>query len=348
MKEEVSSLPRHVVYRPKDLAALGGLKLGVVAWGNGGCSDDGASSRFHLLEIASHGYLVLASGRILSGPGAPPREPRPATQPGQPAPPRTQGSDLTDAVTWALAENQRAGSPYFGRIDPAQVAYSGWSCGGLQALQVAKDPRVKTLVIHNSGVLNNGPSTITGMNVGKEVLQTLHTPVIYIQGGPTDIAYANGMDDFKRVAHVPIAMANLPVGHGGTFSEPNGGAAASVAVSWLNWQLRGDARVPSGSWVRTAGCARTRGGRWSASSFRQRAPATDTARFMTRATVVDARPNPPSHRRRSPATRCEPRGPRLSARRSRSAPGSTQARRQSRTRVEGSPGRHESRQMRST
>jgi hypothetical protein len=34
-------------------------------------------------------------------------------------------------------------------------------------------------------------------------------------------------------------MANLPVGHG-TFNEPNGGAAASVAASWLDWQLRGD------------------------------------------------------------------------------------------------------------
>jgi hypothetical protein len=241
MKEEVASLPRHVVYRPKDLAVLGSTKLGVVAWGNGGCSEDAASSRFHLLEIASHGYLVIASGRILSGPGAPPREPRPPTLQGQPASPRTQVSDLTDAVDWALAENQRAGSPYFGRIDASQIAYSGWSCGGVQALQVAKDPRVRTLVIHNSGVLNNGPTTMTGVSVGKEVLQTLHTPVIYIEGGPTDIAYENGMDDFKRISHVPAAMANLPVGHGGTFNEPNGGAAASVAVSWLNWQLRGDA-----------------------------------------------------------------------------------------------------------
>ena len=33
----------------------------------------------------------------------------------------------------------------------------------------------------------------------------------------------------------------MPVGHGGTYLEPNGGAAASVAVSWLDWQLRGDA-----------------------------------------------------------------------------------------------------------
>jgi hypothetical protein len=242
MKEEIASLPRHVVYRPTDLTALGGTKLGVVAWGNGGCSDDAASSRFHLLEIASHGYLVVASGRILSGPGAPPREPRPAPPQGQLPAPRTQVKDLADAVDWALAENQRTGSPYFGRIDPAQIAYSGWSCGGVQALQVAKDPRVKTLVIHNSGILNNGPTAMTGTSVGKEVLQTLRTPVIYIEGGPTDIAYENGMDDFKRISHVPVAMANLPVGHGGTFNEPNGGAAASVAVSWLNWQLRGDAQ----------------------------------------------------------------------------------------------------------
>ena len=261
MKEEVASLPRHVVYRPKDLAALGRTKLGVVAWGNGGCSEDGASSRFHLLEIASHGYLVIASGRILSGPGAPPREPRPAAQPGQIQPPRTQPSDLTEAVDWALAENQRSGSPYFGRIDPALVAYSGWSCGGLQALQVAKDPRVKTLVLHNTGVFNEGRSAIPGMDVRKDVLSTLHTPAIYILGGPKDIAFDNGMDDFKRIAHVPVAVANLPVGHGGTFNEPNGGAAASVAVSWLDWQLRGD--VQSGKRFVGEDCGLCKDAQWS-------------------------------------------------------------------------------------
>ena len=75
IKEEDASLPDQVIYRPRDLDALGDLKLGIVAWGNGGCSFDGASSRFHLLELASHGYLVIAGGRILSGPGAPEREP---------------------------------------------------------------------------------------------------------------------------------------------------------------------------------------------------------------------------------------------------------------------------------
>jgi hypothetical protein len=36
MKEEVASLPHHVVYRPKDLAGLGRTKLGVVAWAMAG------------------------------------------------------------------------------------------------------------------------------------------------------------------------------------------------------------------------------------------------------------------------------------------------------------------------
>ncbi len=244
MKEEVASLPKHVVYRPKNLAALGSAKLGVVAWGNGGCSDDGASTRFHLLEIASHGYLVIANGRILSGPGAPPREPRAQTPPSQPQPPRTVAADLTAAIDWALAENKRSGSPYFGRIDPSMVALAGWSCGGLQALAAAKDPRVKTVVMQNTGVLNDGPNTtIPGMDLTKDALANFHTPVLYILGGPPDIAYKNGMDDFHRIANVPVAVANLPVGHGGTYQDPNGGEAAQVAVSWLDWQLRGDAKA---------------------------------------------------------------------------------------------------------
>src|SRR6185436_20457758 len=70
LKEETPSLPDHVVYRPADLEKFGARKLGVYIFGNGACSNDGASSRLHLLEIASHGYLAIAPGRIRSGPGA--------------------------------------------------------------------------------------------------------------------------------------------------------------------------------------------------------------------------------------------------------------------------------------
>src|SRR5687767_7716474 len=70
LKEEVASLPDHVVYRPANLTQLGAARLGLYVFGNGACSNDGASSRLHLLEIASHGYLAIAPGRIRSGPGA--------------------------------------------------------------------------------------------------------------------------------------------------------------------------------------------------------------------------------------------------------------------------------------
>src|SRR4051812_20738848 len=38
MKEEVVSLPDHVVYRPVQLDKLGSTKLGLYIFGNGGCS----------------------------------------------------------------------------------------------------------------------------------------------------------------------------------------------------------------------------------------------------------------------------------------------------------------------
>ncbi|HUQ53109.1 MAG TPA: hypothetical protein VM692_12870 [Gammaproteobacteria bacterium] len=241
LKEIDPGLAEHVIYRPANLDALGATKLGVYVFGNGGCTDDGASARLHLLEVASHGYLAIAPGRIYNGPNKtqrPAQRPAPAG-PGGPA--ATVAKELREALDWALAENARRDSRYFGRIDPRAVAISGYSCGGIQALANAKDPRVATVIIMNSGLLNTGPTRMGGVEAGKELLADLHTPTLYILGGPTDIAYANGMDDFARIAHVPVAAANIDKGHGGTYWEPNGGAAAQVAVQWLDWRLRSDA-----------------------------------------------------------------------------------------------------------
>jgi len=243
MKEEVPSLPNHVVYRPRDLDRLDGTRLGLYVFGNGACSDDGASARLHLLEIASHGFIAIAPGRIRNGPGAtaPPSRPRrPEGDPPQFPPPPTTHKDLLAALDWALAQNADPASPFHGKLDPEAVAVSGFSCGGIQALEIAADPRVKTVVVMNSGLFTDG-SRITGMDAPKSLLETLHTPTLYILGGESDIAYANGMDDFARINHVPVMVANLDVGHGGTYWEPNGGAAAAVTVAWLKWQLRGDA-----------------------------------------------------------------------------------------------------------
>jgi hypothetical protein len=238
LKEIDAGLADQVVYRPADLTALGTTKLGVYVFGNGGCSNDGASARLHLLNVASHGYLAIAPGGIYNGPGKTEAPPRPADTSIQNYAP-TRPAQLSAAIDWALAENERAGSRYYGRIDPEQIAISGFSCGGVQALTIAADPRVKTFVIMNSGLFVEGETRMGAMVETKSRIKDLHTPTLYVLGGPTDIAYANGMDDYEKIDHVPIAVANIDKGHGGTYWEPNGGVAAEVVIDWLDWQLRG-------------------------------------------------------------------------------------------------------------
>jgi hypothetical protein len=238
IKEEDPSLPDHVVYRPKDISKVGKRQLGLIGWGNGACAADGAGSRFELAEIASHGYIVIAPGGIHSGPGSIPLPPPP---PGatkfQMA---TSTADVKAGIDWALAENARPGSSYFGKIDPAQIGVAGFSCGGIHALEMAGDPRVKALIMQNSGMFPDDSKIFEGLKVNKATLQTLRTPVLYILGGPTDIAYENGMDDFKRINLVPVMVVSNNSGHGGDFIKPNGGPSAFVAAEWFDWQLRAD------------------------------------------------------------------------------------------------------------
>ena len=237
------AFPGHVVYRPADLGKLGSRKLPIVLWGNGGCTEDAAAERLFLEEIASHGYLVLAPGAILSGPGAPATPPPPPPPPPTSSPPkltvRTTTAQVEQGLEQALAAN-RAPGVWHDRLDEGRIAVSGYSCGGLQALAIAGDPRVKAVLILHSGVFNTG-SPLQGLQVDKSVLKTLHTPVIYLLGGKSDIAWPNGTDDVSRIDTVPVLLASHDVGHGGTFNEPNGGEEAQVTRAWLDWQLLGDA-----------------------------------------------------------------------------------------------------------
>ncbi|WP_277970764.1 hypothetical protein [Sphingomonas echinoides] len=234
--EARADLPNHVVYRPSDLAPARSDKLPIYVFGNGGCSADGTSSRNHLLEIASHGYLVIASGTIpRAAPSAAPAPPKPGAK----LTTATETRLLTDAIDWAQRENRRAGSPFEGRIATDRIAVSGWSCGGLQALNAAQDPRVTTSVIMNSGFFAAGTNPLSGVVSDKALLKTLHGSVLYILGGPTDIAYPNGTDDYRRLETIPAAMVNIPVGHGGTYMQPHGGVGAEVVTAWLDWKLKG-------------------------------------------------------------------------------------------------------------
>ncbi len=202
-------------------------KLPIIAWGNGACANSPWEHVNFLSEVSSHGFLVIAIG--------------PMPEEGQRGNGRSVSSQLIDVVDWAIAQNSDRTSPYFNRIDVTKISVSGMSCGGLQALETAPDKRVTTAVICNSGILPSPGSGMPGMpGLTKDHLSKLHSPTLYLLGGESDIAYKNGMDDFNRINHVPVFVANMDVGHGGTYSEPHGGEFARVATAWYKWQLKGN------------------------------------------------------------------------------------------------------------
>ena len=229
---EAASLPAHTLFQPQDLSPFGGTRLlPVVVWGNGACRNSPWEHYLFLNEIASHGYLVIATGYY-------PKE-------GE----HYEGEMSTtqqqlESIDWAFSQNSDPQSPYYHRIDTAAICAAGMSCGGLQTLYNCADPRLKVLMICNSGLFVDPSIAMPNMPMPhKEKLAEIHTPVLYILGGEEDIAYGNGMDDFGRIQHVPAIAVNYPVGHGGTYAQPHGGEFALPAIAWLDWQLKGDMKA---------------------------------------------------------------------------------------------------------
>ena len=230
MKEE-TTLPEHTVFVPQDLTPFNAQKpLPVLVWGNGACANSPWEHMNFLNEIASQGYIVLATGII-------------PMKDEYYRGPMSRSEQQIESIDWIIKQNADPTSPYYQKIDVKNICVAGMSCGGLQTLFNCADKRIKTLMICNSGLFNqqNAGQAVGGMPMPpKEKLNEIHTPIIYILGGKEDIAYENGMDDFHRIKHVPAYAANFPVGHGGTYREPHGGEFTVVALAWLNWQLKGD------------------------------------------------------------------------------------------------------------
>ncbi len=99
---------------------------------------------------------------------------------------------------------------------------------------------MKAVLILHSGGFDTG-SPIQGLEIGKSVLKTLHTPLPYLLGGKSGIAWPSGTGDFARIDTVPALLASHDVGHDGAFMLPDGGEEAQATRQWLDWKLFGDA-----------------------------------------------------------------------------------------------------------
>jgi hypothetical protein len=220
-------LSDHTLYAPKTPPPAD-VKMPVIVWGNGACSNSGSGFYKFLNEIASHGYYVVANGPPSGGRG------------------QSTAKDLPNAIEWVT---KNAGKGQFVNMDGSKIAAAGQSCGGIQAYSASLDHRVKATGIFNSGLIVDKNSVL---------FQNLTAPVGYFLGGPSDIAYENvstidcllasslltdfkGERDYTRLpAHIPAIKANLDVGHGGTYFSTQGGKFGKAAVYFFDWQLKGD------------------------------------------------------------------------------------------------------------
>jgi dienelactone hydrolase len=248
------------VYAPTDLAeAAAKRKLPIYAFGNGGCSYDGAARRFLLVDIASYGYVAITPGVIKSGPKSPDVQQQLAALVASTAatpmamPDKWQTPErLNAAIDWLIAENSRAESPYYNKIDTTRIAVAGASCGGMMALQIALEPRVKSLTMFNSGVFSTDaamlkyapPAMRAGLpTVTQDDLKRLRAPVLYMTGGTEDLAYPNAQNDFARIQNVPAFWADRPhTGHIGVSFDPHS-EGSKIEYHWLEYTLFGDRRA---------------------------------------------------------------------------------------------------------
>jgi hypothetical protein len=217
------SLPDFVVYRPKNInkAVKKEGKLPIIVWANGGCMNSSIHHERLLSEVASHGYIIVAIGKLQMTVEERVHE-------------HTTDTELLKGISWISEQAKVKGSDYYKNVDLDKIAVGGQSCGGAQVMRIADDKRIKTYMMFNSGM---GDMTMAGAS--KESLKSLHGKIIYIEGGESDVAYNNALMDYERINHVPVVFANhLTAGHGGTFAEENGGAFARMAIDWLDWQFK--------------------------------------------------------------------------------------------------------------
>jgi dienelactone hydrolase len=236
--EHDPGLTTHTIYRPRELSMD---EHPVLVWGEGGCAKNGLVFPEYLSEIASHGFVVIADGPPIVRPAGPPGAGGGGPPPGGggAGPPADRfmmvdGAALVAAMDWLEAESKSRGSRFYGKVNVERIAAMGMSCGGLMSYGASSDPRVATVGIWNSGLFEDERNAA--------IYDGLHSSVIIVTGGESDIAYANGKRDFEVMpARIPVFYGVHPaVGHGGTYNQDNGGPFGVVAVAWLKWQLQGD------------------------------------------------------------------------------------------------------------
>ena len=233
VREAAPGLPGWTVYRPANLTSGIRGKLPILVWSNGACTISNDGYLYFLTQIAAQGFVVVAFGA-----------------PGEHASPNgiATADRLKTAIDWATSSPGHGGPAYFNQLDASKIATIGHSCGGVDAeYTAATDPRVKTAVILNSGFQPDGMCGLSGpLACSRALIPGLNGPVIFISGGPSDVAHQNSIANYN-LATVPAVLAfHATAGHGGFYGSASRTVqlqAIRAVVEWLDGTLNGDAEA---------------------------------------------------------------------------------------------------------
>jgi dienelactone hydrolase len=234
------------IFRPTDMG--GSEKYPIFVWGQGACSLNGLANSAAMAEIASHGYFVVADGTP-NGTGS-----RPMDRSNLPA----MAAPLLAYIDWAIAENGKPCSAYYGSLDTTKISSNGFSCGGLMSQATAGDPRITTWGVTSSGM--------AGAN--QAFYDMIHTPVFFVEGGPSDSAYNGAKEGYQKISQmdVPVMWFSKDIGHGGDLTRANGGDFTKLNLAWLNWWLKGDLGATGKGLLVGAGCSYCNDSAWEVMS----------------------------------------------------------------------------------
>ncbi len=212
---------RFNVYRPQNLADSGYCHP-ILIWANGYtdnpepnpplCVVDSGANKWcgqylpMMNHLASHGFVVVASLSTATGRGDPL--------------PTIVGLD------WILEQAEDPSSPYYQRLDTANIGQLGHSFGGMSTCMSASEPRYKAL------------ATICGTST----LSGVHTPMLFFCGGRDETVSCSGVrDTFRTVTDQPAFFLNeKDSDHGSWVYKGANGVSLSSAAAWFRVHLMDD------------------------------------------------------------------------------------------------------------
>ena len=199
--------PQFTMFRPKDMAQ-GGLCHPVVTWGNG-TGTTPSIYKILLTQLASHGFVIIASNSLNVAQGTP--------------------APMVAGVTWVLDQNADPTSVLYQRIDTAHVGATGHSQGGFATTSAGSDSHIVAI------------APICGASTQKN----LHGPALLLCGGQDTTVPCDGMIQtaFNGITNQPVMLGDfLAADHGSWLSFRSGtlSPVETAVVAWMRVHLMGD------------------------------------------------------------------------------------------------------------